>query len=73
MPSILTRLIGGDLATLTADPLGEFGRRSRLGGVVPLKIGLTRGHLVSDPTLVRRAADIVEEAFRTNRPVLAGR
>jgi len=53
MPSILTRLIGGDLATLTADPLGEFVRRSRLGGVVPLKIGVARGHLVSDPALVR--------------------
>ena len=53
MPSILTRLIGGDLAALTADPLGEFVRRSRLGGVVPLKIGLTQGHLVSDPALVR--------------------
>ena len=53
MPSILTRLIGGDLAALTADPLGEFVRRSRLGGVVPLKIGVARGHLVSDPALVR--------------------
>ena len=73
MPSILTRLIGGDLAALTADPLGEFVRRSRLGGVVPLKIGVARGHLVSDPALVRRAADIVEKAFHTKRPVLAGR
>jgi len=53
MPSILTRLIGGDLAALAADPLGEFVRRSRQGGVVPLKIGLARGHLVSDPVLVR--------------------
>jgi cytochrome P450 len=53
MPSILTRLIGGDLAALTADPLGEFVRRSRLGGVVPLRIGLTPGHLVSDPALIR--------------------
>jgi cytochrome P450 len=53
MPSILTRLIGGDLAALAADPLGEFVRRSRQGGVVPLKIGLARGHLVSDPALVR--------------------
>ena len=53
MPGILTRLIGGDLAALAADPLGEFVRRSRQGGVVPLQIGLTRGHLVSDPALVR--------------------
>ena len=53
MSSFLTRLIGGDLAALTADPLGEFVRRSRLGGVVQLKIGLTRGHLVSDPAVVR--------------------
>jgi cytochrome P450 len=53
MSGLLTRLIGGDLAALAADPLGEFVRRSRLGGVVPLKIGLTRGHLVSDPALVR--------------------
>jgi cytochrome P450 len=53
MPGILTRLIGGDLAALAADPLGEFVRRSRQGGVVPLRIGLTRGHLVSDVALVR--------------------
>ncbi len=53
MPGILTRLIGGDLAALAADPLGEFVRRSRQGGVVPLRIGLTRGHLVSDAALVR--------------------
>ena len=53
MPGPLTRLIGGDLAALAADPLGEFVGRSRQGGVVPLKIGLTRGHLVSDPTVVR--------------------
>jgi len=53
MPGILRRLIGGDLAALVADPLGEFVRRSRQGGIVPLKIGLTRGHLVSDPALVR--------------------
>ena len=53
MPGILTRLIGGDLAALAADPLGEFVRRSRQGGVVPLKIGLARGHLVSDPAIVR--------------------
>jgi cytochrome P450 len=53
MPGILTRLIGGDLAALTADPLGEFVRRSRQGAAVPLKIGLTQGHLVSDPALVR--------------------
>jgi cytochrome P450 len=53
MPGILMRLIGGDLAALGKDPLGEFVRRSRRGGVVPLKIGLTRSHLVSDPALVR--------------------
>jgi cytochrome P450 len=53
MPGPLARLIGGDLAALAADPLGEFVRRSRQGGVVPLKIGLTRGHLVSDPVVVR--------------------
>ena len=53
MPGILTKLIGGDLAALASDALGEFVRRSRQGGIVPLKIGLTRGHLVSDPALVR--------------------
>jgi len=53
MVGFLTTLIGGDLAALTRDPLGEFCRRSRQGGVVPLKIGLTRGHLVSDPGLIR--------------------
>jgi cytochrome P450 len=53
MPGLLARLIGGDLAALTGDPLGEFVRRSRQGGVVPLKIGLTPGHLVSDPAIVR--------------------
>jgi len=53
MPSILTRLFGGDLAALTQDACGEFVRRSRQGGVVPLRIGLARGHLVSDPALVR--------------------
>lgn len=47
------RLIGGDLAALAADPLGEFVHRSRQGGVVPLKIGLTPGHLISDPAIVR--------------------
>jgi cytochrome P450 len=53
MPGILTRLIGGDLAALTRDALGEFVSRSRQGGVMPLRIGMTRGHLVSDPALVR--------------------
>jgi cytochrome P450 len=53
MPGILARLIGGDLAALTHDACGEFVRRSRQGGVVPLRIGLARGHLVSDPALVR--------------------
>jgi len=53
MPGILARLIGGDLTALAADPLGEFVRRSRQGGVVPMQIGLARGHLVSDPAVVR--------------------
>ena len=53
MPGILTRLIGGDLPALASDALGEFVRRSRQGGIVPLKIGLKRAHLVSDPALVR--------------------
>jgi cytochrome P450 len=53
MPGILTRLIGGDLAALTQDTCAEFVRRSRQGGVVPLRIGLRRGHLVSDPAVVR--------------------
>jgi cytochrome P450 len=50
---MFTRLIGGDLAALARDACGEFVRRSREGGVVPLKIGLARGHLVSDPVLIR--------------------
>jgi len=54
MPGTLVRLIGGDLAALTQDACGEFVRRSRQGGVVPLRIGLARGHLVSDPALVRQ-------------------
>jgi cytochrome P450 len=45
--------LAGDLIALVRDTLGEFVRRSRSGGVVPLKIGLTRGHLVSDPALIR--------------------
>ena len=50
----LLRTIGGDLEALASDALGEFCRRARQGGVVPLKIGLTRGHLVSDPALIRQ-------------------
>lgn len=50
---MLLKLLGGDLEALTGDPLGEFCRRSRQGGVVPLAIGLKRAHLVSDPALVR--------------------
>ena len=53
MPGTLARLIGGDLAALTQDACAEFVRRSRQGGVVPLRIGLARGHLVSAPALVR--------------------
>ncbi len=53
MAGLLARLIGGDLATLAHDPLGEFCRRSRQGAVVPLAIGFHRGHLVSDPALIR--------------------
>ena len=53
MAGIVSRLIGGDLAALVRDPLGEFCRRSSQGAVVPLKIGLQRGHLVSDPALIR--------------------
>lgn len=33
--------------------LASFCRRSQQGGIVPLKIGLTRGHLVSEPALIR--------------------
>lgn len=51
---MLYRLLGGDLEALARDTLGEFCRRSRLGPIVPLRIGLIRGHLVSDPALVRR-------------------
>ena len=51
--TLLLKTIGGDLEALTRDTLGEFCRRSRLGGIVPLKIGLQRGHLVSDPALIR--------------------
>ncbi len=51
--SFLLKSIGGDLEALSRDTLGEFSRRSRQGGVVPLQIGLTRGHLVSDPAVIR--------------------
>lgn len=54
MAGMLLKLIGGDLEPLARDTLGEFCRRSRQGGIVPLRIGLTRGHLVSDPALIRR-------------------
>jgi cytochrome P450 len=54
MAGMLLKLIGGDLEALARDTLGEFCRRSRQGGIVPLRIGLTRGHLVSDPALIRR-------------------
>lgn len=37
---MLLKLIGGDLEALVRDTLGEFSRRSRQGGIVPLKIGL---------------------------------
>lgn len=50
---MLLKLIAGDLEALVRDTLGEFSRRSRQGGIVPLKIGLKRGHLVSDPALIR--------------------
>ncbi|MGI9177729.1 MAG: cytochrome P450 [Pirellulales bacterium] len=53
MASFLVRVIGGDLEALARDTLGEFCRRSRQGSVVPLRIGLKRAHLVSDPALVR--------------------
>ncbi len=125
MPSILTRLIGGDLAALTQDACGEFVRRSRQGGVVrgvpmvaipitndqpgvarrlqwlelaevvlPRQLTASRlrqavERVLGDPGYreraderareiagldgVHRAADVVEEAFHTKRPVLAGR
>ena len=47
-------LVGGDLPALARDPLGEFSRRARKGAIVPLRLGLERGHLVSAPSLVRR-------------------
>jgi cytochrome P450 len=51
---MLLEIIGGDLPALARDALGEFCRRSRTGGIVPLRIGLKRAHLVSDPALVRQ-------------------
>lgn len=51
--NMLLKLIGGDLEALVRDTLGEFSRRSRQGGIVPLKIGLRRAHLVSAPKLIR--------------------
>jgi cytochrome P450 len=53
MAGLLARCIGGDLAALVRDPLGEFCRRSGQGAVVPLKIGLQRGHLVSGLSVIR--------------------
>ena len=50
---MLLKVLGGDLAALARDALGEFSRRSRQGPIVPLRIGLKRGHLVSDPALIR--------------------
>jgi UDP:flavonoid glycosyltransferase YjiC (YdhE family) len=125
MPSILPRLIGGDLVALTGDPLGEFVRRSRLGGavrgvpmvtipitndqpgvarrlqwlglaevVLPRQLTASRLRQAVERVLgnhgyreraderareiagldgVHRAADVVEEAFHTKSPVLAGR
>jgi cytochrome P450 len=51
---MLLKLLGGDLEALARDALGEFCRRSRQGGIEPLRIGLRRGWLVSDPVLLRR-------------------
>jgi hypothetical protein len=45
---VLAKAIGGDLAALALDTLGECCRRSRQGGTVPLKIGFSRGFLASD-------------------------
>ena len=53
MAGLIARLLGGDLPALARDPLGEFCRRSSHGAVVPLKIGFQRGHLVSDPAVIR--------------------
>lgn len=36
--TFLLKTIGGDLEALARDTLGEFCRRSRLGGIVPLKL-----------------------------------
>jgi cytochrome P450 len=75
--SMLLKLLGGDLEALAQDTLGEFCRRSRQGGVVPLRIGLKRAHLVSDPALVRQVLldnvanyDKVTPAFDAVRVVL---
>jgi cytochrome P450 len=51
---MLLKLLGGDLEALARDALGEFCRRSRQGPIAPLKIGFRRGHLVSDPALIRQ-------------------
>ena len=54
MLPFINRALGGDLPALAQDPLGMFTRLAREGsGVVPLRIGLRRGHLVSDPEQIR--------------------
>lgn len=73
----LLNLLGGDLAALAHDALGEFCRRSRQGPVVPLRIGRKRAYLVSDPAIVRhvlldnfRNYDKRTQAFEGVRVVL---
>jgi cytochrome P450 len=51
---MLLKLLGGDLEALARDALGEFCRRSRQGGIEPLRTGFRRGWLVSDPALLRQ-------------------
>ena len=55
MAAVLTRLLAGDLPELVKDPLGIFTRLARESdGLAPLRIGLRRAFLVSDPVLIRR-------------------
>lgn len=51
---MLLRFLGGDLEELAPYALSEFHRFTRLGPNMPLRVGLKRGHVVSDPPMLRQ-------------------
>lgn len=69
MAHLITKLLGGDLPELAKDPLGIFTRLAREPeGISPLKIGLRRGFLVSDPVKIRHVLLENFEAYDKDTP-----